>query len=137
MHRRWSAGGRLERERYLAVSQLEMFEDVTDDGGVFDTGDDLYGATAVLADFDVDLEDALEALCPSHRPMAFGRGLGWIAASPAPRGGDLLSQSVVGGEHAVVAGEVDPRRGDEGGESCDEVQWLEYDIRCTVGDTVS
>ena len=54
--------------------------------------------------------------------------MGWIAASPAPRGGDLLAQAVVGREHAVEAGEVDPRGGDECGEACDEVKGLEHDV---------
>ena len=29
-------------------------------------GDDLHGAAAGLAGFDVDVEHALESLCPSH-----------------------------------------------------------------------
>ena len=66
-------------------------------GRVFDAGDDLYGAAAMLASFDIDLEHALEALCPCHRPVAFGRADGGIAAPAAPCGGDALTQAVVGG----------------------------------------
>lgn len=47
-----------------------MVENLADDDGVFDAGDDLHGATAGLAGFDVDVEHALHVLCPRHHGTA-------------------------------------------------------------------
>ena len=55
-------------------------------------------------------------------------GLGWIAASPAPRGGDLLAQAVVVANTPWKRVRLDPRGGDECGEACDEVKGLEHDV---------
>ncbi len=51
---------------------VQVIEDVGDDGGVFDAGDDPHGPAAAAAGLDIDRKDALEPLCPSHRRMAFG-----------------------------------------------------------------
>jgi len=42
-----------------------------DDYRIFDTGNDLDGAAAFTARFDVNTEHALEPLCPSHGRMTF------------------------------------------------------------------
>ena len=52
-----------------------MGENLLDHHRVFDAGDDLYGATAAFAGFDVDVEHPLQALRPSHGGPAF-RGCG-------------------------------------------------------------
>jgi hypothetical protein len=49
-----------------------VIENLADDDGVFDAGDDLHGAAAGLAGRDVDVEYPLEALRPVHGGMAFG-----------------------------------------------------------------
>ena len=43
-----------------------MREDHDDHGGIFDSGDDLQGAPAVGAVFDIDVEYALEQARPAH-----------------------------------------------------------------------
>jgi len=47
------------------------------------------------------------------------------AAPAACAAGDLRAPAAVGGEHAMEAGEVDPRPGNERGEPRDEIQRLE------------
>ena len=37
------------------------------------TGDDLYRSTAMTANLDIDIEDALESLGPRHRDVPFSR----------------------------------------------------------------
>ena len=39
---------------------IEMIQDLFDDRWVFNTGDDLDGAAALLAGFDIDSETALQ-----------------------------------------------------------------------------
>jgi hypothetical protein len=38
---------------------------------VLNTGDDLYRSTAMTANLDIDIEDALESLGPRHRDVLF------------------------------------------------------------------
>ena len=49
-----------------------MIQDLFDDGGVFDTGDDLHRAATLLTGFDIDRKYPFEALGPSHGSMALG-----------------------------------------------------------------
>ena len=56
-----------------------MVQDLSDDNGVFDTGDHLDGAAALLTGFDIDLEHAFEALSPSHGGVALGGGFDLVA----------------------------------------------------------
>ena len=53
---------------------LDMVEDAVDDVWVVDAGVDPDGARTHLAAFDIDVEHAFEALCPSHRATTPGRG---------------------------------------------------------------
>ena len=45
---------------------------------------------------------------------------------------DAPAVLAVWGEHAVEAGEVEPRPRDQRGEACDEVEWIEDDMRGAV-----
>jgi len=49
--------------------QLKMGENVVDEQAVLDARDDLERPAAALARFDVDGEDALQALHPGHRDV--------------------------------------------------------------------
>ena len=50
----------------MYCAPVEMVEDALNDGGVFDTGDDLDVAATGIAGFDIDVEHALELLCLRH-----------------------------------------------------------------------
>ena len=50
---------------------LEMFEDLPNYRWVFNAANDFDVTTAVLTDFDVDIEDAFESLHPAHSAMPF------------------------------------------------------------------
>jgi len=57
--------------RFLQRTVLfEVGENSADGGGFFDAGHDPHRAAAVAARAHVDVEDALEALCPGHRTPA-------------------------------------------------------------------
>ncbi len=45
----------------------QVLQDLPDDLGILDAGNDLYRSTAEFAVLDVDRKDALQALCPAHR----------------------------------------------------------------------
>jgi len=98
--------------------------------GSFDTGDEAQRATAVWALLDVDLEDALEPLHPGQGCCGL-IGIASCARFLLPHDGGPVSE--VGGEDAVVSGEVGARFGDERSESGDEVQR----IQCHVGGAIS
>src|SRR5690606_7316079 len=116
----------------LVAALLEMGEDVGDELGVLDAGEDLEWTAAAPTGVDVDGEHAFEALHPGHRDVLgrggrVVRGLRWSAAAAAG-GGDVGAQAACGGEHAVESREVDARRRDEGGESSEEVERLEQNV---------
>ncbi len=60
-----------------------MGEDLLDDQRIFDAGDDLDGTAAAVADSDVDIEYALQAL--SLRLMAARRSAGVVSGASAVR----------------------------------------------------
>lgn len=104
----------------LVGAPLKMGEDVGDELGVLDAGDDLQRSAAALTGIDVDGEHAFEALHPRHRDMLGcgglgARGLRWPAAASAGRG-DGGTHAACGGEHPVESREVGARRRHEGGE---------------------
>jgi len=53
---------------------LQVIEDLLDRDRLFDAGDCLHRATAVMADLDVNIEDALQTLRPRHGCAPFVRG---------------------------------------------------------------
>ena len=78
-----------------------MSEDPLDDLGSVDARDDAQRAATHTTVFDVDVQDALEALHPAHggrRRMGFAGG--WMS----PVGDDVVAVFEVRGEHAVVSG---------------------------------
>ena len=103
----------------------EMSEDPLDDLGSVDAGDDAQRAATHTTVFDVDVEDALEALHPAHggrRRMGFAGGL------ISTVGDDVVAVYEVRGEHAVVSGEMGAGARHEGGEAGDKVHRVEHDM---------
>jgi len=92
--------------------QIEVGENLLDDDRVFDTGDDAGAATAVLAGFDVDVEDPLDPLRPGHGRVLFGEGpflsvrYRTFAAFAASCGRDLGPVLAVRCEYSVESGQV-------------------------------
>ena len=82
----------------------EMIEDCLDHHWIFDARDHLDRTSTLLAGQDVDLKYPLQPLGPGHRDVARGCGLigGLCLASAAPGRGDLLTQSMIRCEHAVM-----------------------------------
>jgi len=78
---RWRAHGGREGGWRLPALSVQVFEDLFNDGGVFDAGDDPHGIAAAGAGVDVDLEHAFEPLRPGHRGMAFDGGPGRARAT--------------------------------------------------------
>lgn len=112
---------------------LEVFEYLLNNLGIFDAGNDFDLPTAVLADFDINIEDALETLHPGHGAMALCGALVTpvgIAAFRfvgllAPLGGCYLSPVfAVGREDAIETCEVDSWLGYQRGQLRHEIQWL-------------
>jgi len=103
-------GGRGAR----TVAALEVRENLRDDLRIFDAGDNPHCTPAALTALDIDVEHAFEAACPGQGDGLVGLcALIGGAAPAACAPGDLRAPAAVGGEHAMEAGEVDPRPGNE------------------------
>ena len=116
------------------VARGEMGEDFLDDLGRFDARDDAQRGATHATVFDVDVEDALERLPPAH-----GRGticMGLAGGSMGRVGDDAVAVLEVRGEHAVVSGEMGAGARHEGGESGDEIDGVEHDMRGGVTEGV-
>jgi len=50
---------------------LEVIDDLSDSGGISDTGNNLYSASASATGLNVDIENPLYALRPGHRRASF------------------------------------------------------------------
>ena len=112
------------------VARGEMGEDLVDDLGRFDAGDDAQRTATHATVFDVDVEDALEPLAPAH-----GRGticMGLAGGSMGRVGDDAVAVFAVRGEHAVVWGEMGAGARHEGGEAGDKVDGVEHDMSGAV-----
>ena len=100
-----------------SVFSVQVGEDLLDHDRVFDTSNDLDVAAAAFADLDVDVENALQALCPSHGGPTFGgrgvfrriRRAGLVTLAALGRR-HLCTMRAVGGEYAMKSSEVDPGR---------------------------
>ncbi len=86
-----------------------MREDIFDHRGVNDGGDDLQGAAAVWAVFDVNIENALEQARPTQargRMVRVGMIGGGIACLLRWAGNDGRTQPGVRGEYVVQADQM-------------------------------
>jgi hypothetical protein len=81
-----------------------MAEDLVDHWRIFNRGDNLQGAAAVRAGFDVDVEDSFEQLGPAHArrhalPVSV---LAWgLGGRRCRSGNDFTTQLRVWCQHAV------------------------------------
>ncbi len=126
-------------QSHCCVFALEVPEDLINYHWIFDAGDDLDVAAAVLAGLDVDVENALEPLRPAHGGPAFDRcwavrricRTGLVALTALGRR-HLRTMRTVGGEHAMKSCQVDSRLRHQRDESGDEVHRLEDDVRGAI-----
>ena len=111
-----------------------MHQYLLDHQRVFDAGDDFHAATADTASFGVDIEHALQALCPAHRYVACDRlGRFWprcfgLITPAAPGRRHPRSVLTVGREHTVIARQIHPWFGHQRRQMGNEVQGLENDM---------
>ena len=118
---RWCAGG----VDATGLAGGEMSEDPLDELRSVDARDDAQRAATHTTVFDVDVEDALEALHPAHggwRRMGFAGG--WVSTV----GDDVVAVFEVRGEHAMVSGEMSAGAWYEGSEAGDKVHRVEHDM---------
>ena len=105
---------------------------------IFDAGDDLHGAAADTADFDVDIEHTLQALRPAHRCPALNRhGCFWpgccgLMTSATPSRRHQRSVLTVEREHAVISRQIHPRFWHQDCQPGDEVQGLKNEMGCAI-----
>ena len=119
-------------------SLLQVAKYLLNNYRIFDTSDDLNG-TAAFTCLDIDVEDALEALCPGHGRAPFGRPrvlqcirqFALIALAPL-RPCDQRTMRTVRRKHPVETGEIDARFRHQRRQFCNEVQRLEDDMRGAV-----
>ena len=109
----------------VGLARGEIGEDCLDELRRFDAGDDAQRTATHATVFDVDVEDALEPLHPTHgsptRRMRLAGGLvGRV-------GDDAAAVLAFRGEHAVVSGEMGAGAWNEGGEAGGEVDGVEHD----------
>lgn len=111
-----------------------MLEDLLDHRRVFDTGKALDGAAAFTAGIDVDVEHPFEALRLGHGCTPFQGSwrficcLGLLANFTPPRRCYQGAVLAVRRKYPVKPGQVDAWFGHQGGQSCDEIQRLEFDM---------
>ena len=89
-----------------------MVENLLNDTGVFDAGNDLHRSAAVATGFDVDVEDSLQALRPRQGDVAwrwvlFVRRPGFLTFAALGRH-DPRAVFTVRSEHAVESCQVYP-----------------------------
>jgi len=112
-----------------------MREDLINDAGLFDGGDDSDGAAAVRAGFDVDFEYAPEPLRPCHRRPALGGRLGLLGVAGLTAGrfgsarGELVAMAAVGREDSMESGQVDAGLGHQGRQTGDDKSLRRYNDR--------
>ena len=114
-----------------AGRQAEMAEDLDDHRRIFDGGDDLQGAAAVGAAFDVDIEDPFKqpgsarAWCLPLTLGVIGQGLG---STLCWSWNDFTAQLRVGRQHAVEANQMETRARHQGRQTLHELQRLHDDM---------
>jgi hypothetical protein len=121
-----------------------MSQNSIDDILVLNTRDDPDRSSATATDFDVDVEDALEPLCPGHCHMSLRRRADFrfgnrLDAFSTPGWGDQPAATMVRSEKAMVASEVDAWFGGQRCQACDEIHGIEchlcrsIPVRCLQG----
>ena len=96
----------------------QMIKDSIYEVLVLKAGDNFYGTTAAITNFNIDIEYSFESLGPCHRGMPFSGlenfSIGNSVHSFATFGrGDLPTLSVVRCQYTVIAREIDPRLGNQ------------------------
>src|SRR5258708_7141346 len=125
---RW--GGAVRR-----AGAFEVLENLADQLRVLNTGDDLQRPAAVLAGLDVDVEDALQALRPTHGhvprgcPRLFLRRLCATELVPSPRVNLTRYHGVFAPNHCLRARIVPAH---QRGQSRQKIQRLEYHVRRAI-----
>ncbi len=120
-----------KRSSRRADGQVEMRENPGDHRRVNDCGDDLQGAAAAWAVFDVDIEDTLEQARPTHargRMVRVGIIGGGIACLLRWTGNDCSTRLGVRDEYTVEADQMQARAGNERGQSLHKLQRREHDV---------
>ncbi len=112
-----------------------MGEDLGDDGGVEDGGEDGQGAAAVGTPFNVYIKH--EQLGPAHarrrRGMECLTVARWVVNHVSRRAWDDLGTELgIRGEHAMEADEMEPRTGHERGEALHEFQGFHNDMGSAI-----
>jgi hypothetical protein len=134
-----------------AMGEVEMSEDAVDDGGIGEEGEDTQGAVASRAAQRVELVDASEELGPAEAGGAggsrrrvgasvggrLGGGVEFVEAAEFVVGpceaDDVGAPACVGGQDAVVAVAMRAGRGDQPGESLEELERSEPQGRSAAG----
>ena len=123
------------RTRGRSGGQAQMGEDTHNHRRLNDCGDDLQGAAARWAAFDIDLEDPLEQACPTQacrRRLRVGAIASLFGRIVHGTGHDRSAQLGVGCEHAVEADQMPPGTGNERGEPLQEFQRRHHDVSSPV-----
>ena len=125
----------------LGCFLLKMLKDLLNHLGIFDTGNHFDLTAAVLADFDIDVEDALESLHPGHGavslcgtlvlPVGIGR-FWWIGFLAAFGRCDLHTAFAVGCEDAMEACKIDARFWHQCSQLRHEVQGLKDHVSSAI-----
>ena len=126
-------------QSHCCVFALKVPEDLLNHHWIFDAGDDLDVAAAVLADLDVGVENALQPLRPGHCRSVFDRcravrricRTGLVALTALGRR-HLCAMRTVRGEHTMKSSQVNPRLRHQRDESGDEVHRPEDDVRGAI-----
>jgi len=112
-------------------------EDGIDDRGIIYAGDHSDRSGTAFANFNIKVEYPFEPPGPGHFLTLLFGGCFLIVmvdgfALAPPGRGDGHPVMAVGGEDAVETGEIDAGFGDEGSQSCHEIQWLEDHMRRSI-----
>jgi len=95
---------RVDRPRWLRILIIAGGSSMAALRRSLRTGDDLQGAAAVAAMFDVDVEDPFEQPGPAHaRRFSLGRDVigWWLGGALCRSGNDFTAQLGVGRQHAM------------------------------------
>ena len=120
----------------VGIGGGEVRDDAGDGFRIGDVRENAKWGPTAGASAEVETESAVQSLHPATGGGANGRCRRRIVGRGRLRwlGYDAMSLARVGGEHAVIAKQVDSRAGNEGGESGNEVQRLEQHMGGAIGE---